>query len=326
MNKIKHIGVFTSGGDAPGMNAAVRAVVRASLFHHLKISAIYRGYEGMIENDIVAFDARSVAHIIDKGGTKIKTARSKEFRTKEGRSKAFKNLEKHKIDALVAIGGDGTFTGANIFYKEYGIPIIGVPGTIDNDIFGTSFTIGYDTASNNAMKAVDMIRDTATSHNRLFFIEVMGRNAGFIALRTAIATGAKAVMLPETKITAQELLDLINKGKTDRKSSSIVIVAEGNENGNAMELAEKINKLDNSFDTKVTILGHIQRGGSPTTYDRILAAKLGVAAVDCLMKGEKDLMVGVFDKKITYTPLEKAIKENNFLDKDLLRIIDVLSI
>ena len=226
----------------------------------------------------------------------------------------------------MAICGDGTITGAHIFYKEYGIPIIGVPGTIDNDIFGTSYTIGYDTASNNAMKAVDMIRDTATSHNRLFFIEVMGRNAGFIALRTAIATGAKAVMLPETKITPKELLVLINKGKTDKKTSSIVIVAEGNENGNAMILAESIKKLDSSFDTKVTILGHIQRGGSPTTFDRVLAAKLGVAAVDSLLEGKKDIMVGVYDKQITYTPLKKAIKENNFLDENLLRIVDVLSI
>ena len=326
MKKIKHIGVFTSGGDAPGMNAAVRAVVRSAIYHDLQVSAIYRGFEGMIENDIVVFNARSVARIIDKGGTKIKTARSKEFMTKEGREKAFHNLKKHKIDALVAIGGDGTFTGAHIFYKEFGIPIIGVPGTIDNDIFGTNFTIGYDTASNNAMKAVDMIRDTATSHNRLFFIEVMGRNAGFIALRTAIATGAKAVMLPETKISIQELLVLINKGKTDKKTSSIVIVSEGNENGNAMELAEKIKKLDSSFDTKVTILGHIQRGGSPTTYDRILAAKLGVASIDSLLEGKKDIMVGVRDKEITYTPLAKAIKENNYLDENLLRLVEVLSI
>lgn len=326
MNTIKHIGVFTSGGDAPGMNAALRAVVRAGVFHNLKVSAIYRGFEGMVENDIVEFDVRSVSHIIDKGGTKIKTARSKEFRTKVGRAKAYKNLQDHKIDALVAIGGDGTFTGAHIFYKEFGIPVIGVPGTIDNDIFGTSFTIGYDTASNNAMKAVDMIRDTATSHNRLFFVEVMGRNAGFIALRTAIATGAKAVMVPETKITPVELLSLINKGKTDRKSSSIVIVAEGNENGNALQLAAAIEKLDNSFDSKVTILGHVQRGGSPTTYDRVLAAKLGIAAVDCLVRGEKDIMVGVYDKHLTYTPLEKAIKEHNYLDDDLLRIVEVLSI
>jgi 6-phosphofructokinase 1 len=326
MNTIKHIGVFTSGGDAPGMNAALRAVVRAGIYHDLKVSAIYRGYEGMIDDDIVEFDARSVSHIIDKGGTKIKTARSKRFMTKEGRAIAYKNLQSHNIDALVAIGGDGTFTGANIFYKEFGMPIIGVPGTIDNDIFGTSFTIGYDTASNNAMKAVDMIRDTATSHNRLFFIEVMGRNAGFIALRTAIATGAKAVMLPETKITPLELLALINKGKTDKKSSSIVIVAEGNENGNAVELAKKIEEFDDSFDTKVTILGHIQRGGSPTTFDRVLSAKLGVAAVDCIIAGKKDIMVGVFDKMITYTPLEKAIKEYNYLDEDLLRIVDVLSI
>jgi len=326
MYKIKHIGVFTSGGDSPGMNATVRAVVRSAIFHNLKVSAIYRGYEGMIDNDIVVFDERSVSRIIDKGGTKIKTARSKEFMTKEGRKKAFKNLKNHNIDALVAIGGDGTFTGAHIFYKEFDFPIIGIPGTIDNDIFGTSFTIGYDTASNNAMKAVDMIRDTATSHNRLFFIEVMGRNAGFIALRTAIATGAKAVMLPETKTTPKELLELIYKGKGNKKSSSIVIVAEGNENGNAVEIAEKIKKLDNSFDTKVTILGHLQRGGSPTCYDRILAGKLGVAAVDSLIEGKFDIMVGVSDKTITYIPLELAIKEHNYLDEKLLRIVEVLSI
>lgn len=326
MNNIKHIGVLTSGGDAPGMNAALRAVVRSAIFHQLKVSAIYRGYQGMMENDIVAFDARSVAHIIDRGGTKIKSARSVAFKTKEGRKKAFENLQQHQIDALIVIGGDGTFTGAHIFYEEFGVPIIGIPGTIDNDIFGTSFTIGYDTASNNAMQAVDMIRDTATSHNRLFFVEVMGRNAGFIALRTAIACGAKAVMLPETHITPKELLTLINKGKSDKKTSSIVIVAEGNANGNAMELAEKVKQLDNSFDTKVTILGHIQRGGSPTTYDRILAAKLGVAAVDALLQNKEDIMVGVYDKDITHTPLAKAIKEHNYLDDNLLRIIDVLSI
>jgi 6-phosphofructokinase 1 len=325
MSTIKHIGVFTSGGDAPGMNAAVRAVVRAALYYNIKISAIYRGYEGMIENDIEEFDSRSVAHIIDKGGTKIKTARSKAFLTKEGRNLAYKNLKSRNIDALIAIGGDGTFTGAHIFYQEFDMPIIGIPGTIDNDIFGTSYTIGYDTASNNAMHAVDMIRDTATSHNRLFFVEVMGRNAGFIALRTAIATGAKAVMLPETKVSTQELLDLINKGKTAKKTSSIVIVAEGNENGNAVELAEQIKALDNSFDTKVTILGHIQRGGSPTTFDRVLAAKLGVAAVDSLLEGKKDIMVGVYDKDLTYTPLEKAIKEHNYLDDNLLRIVNILS-
>lgn len=326
MSAIKHIGVFTSGGDSPGMNAAVRAVVRACIYHKIEVSAIYRGFEGMVENDIVAMDSRSVAHIVDKGGTKIKSARSKAFRTKEGREKAYKNLKNNGIDALIAIGGDGTFTGTHLFHKEFDIPVVGVPGTIDNDIFGTSFTIGYDTASNNAMKAVDMIRDTATSHNRLFFVEVMGRNAGFIALRTAIACGAKAVMVPETTITPTELLALINKGKSTRKTSSIVIVAEGNENGNAMQLAAAIKKLDSSFDTKVTILGHIQRGGSPTTFDRVLAAKLGVAAVDSLRDGKNDIMVGVYDKKLTYTPLEKAIKKHNFIDEEMLRLVDILSI
>lgn len=325
MKTIKHIGVFTSGGDSPGMNAALRAVVRACIYHKVEVSAIYRGFEGMVENDIVEMDARSVARIVDKGGTMIKTARSPEFKTAEGRQKAYNNLKSRGIDALVAIGGDGTFFGTHLFHKEYGIPVVGVPGTIDNDIFGTSYTIGYDTASNNAMRAVDMIRDTATSHNRLFFVEVMGRNAGFIALRTAIACGAKAVMVPETTITPPELLALINKGKTNRKSSSIVIVAEGNENGNAMELAAEIEKLDSSFDTKVSILGHIQRGGSPTTFDRVLAAKLGVAAVDSLLEGKSDIMVGVYDKHLTYTPLEKATKENKFIDDDLLRLVDILS-
>jgi len=326
MNKIKHIGVFTSGGDAPGMNAALRAVVRSAVYHKIKISAIYRAYEGMIENDIIEFDECSVSHIIDKGGTKIKTARSKEFMSFEGRKKAFNNLKKHNIDALVAIGGDGTFTGAHIFYKEFGIPIIGVPGTIDNDIYGTNATIGYDTASNNAMKAVDMIRDTATSHNRLFFIEVMGRNAGFIALRTAIATGAKAVMLPETETSPQELLDIINNGESNRKSSNIVIVSEGNKNGNATELAEKIKKIDSKFESRITVLGHIQRGGSPTIFDRVLAAKLGLAAIESLLAGKYDIMVGVDGKKITYTPLELSVKEHNYLDENLLRIIKVLSI
>ncbi|MGB1248686.1 MAG: 6-phosphofructokinase [Chitinophagales bacterium] len=323
---IKKIGVFTSGGDSSGMNAAIRAVVRSAIYHEVEVVGIYRGYEGMIEGDFISLDVRSVSHIINRGGTILKSARSKEFMTKEGREKAYNHLKEHQIDALVAIGGDGTFTGASIFSTEYNIPIVGLPGTIDNDIFGTDATIGYDTASNNAMDAIDKIRDTATSHNRLFFVEVMGRDAGFIALQCAIATGAKAVMLPETHIEPKDLLTQIRKGKKNRKKSNIVIVGEGNKNGNATELANIIGAMDDSYEIKVTVLGHIQRGGSPTIKDRVLASRLGVASIDALLDGQKNVMIGQQNNQVCYVPFEKAIKNENTLNEELLRVVDILSI
>lgn len=323
---MKKIGVFTSGGDSSGMNAAIRAVVRTAVFHEVEVVGIYRGYEGMIEGDFIPLDVRSVAKIIHTGGTILKSARSKGFITPEGRKQAYENLKKHNIEGLIAIGGDGTFTGASIFYKEYGIPIVGLPGTIDNDIFGTDSTIGFDTACNNAMNAIDKIRDTATSHNRLFFIEVMGRDAGFIALRCAIADGAKAVMLPETHMEPEELLNAIKKGGSDRKTSNIVIVSEGNKNGNAQQLADFVKQNDDSFDVKVAVLGHMQRGGTPTVYDRFIASRMGVAGVEALLEGKKNVMAGIVNDKIAFTDFEKAVKEHNRINDELLKVIDVLSI
>lgn len=323
---LRKIAVFTSGGDSPGMNAALRAVVRSSIYHNIGVVGIYRGFEGMIEGDFVELDERSVARIIDRGGTIIKSARSEEFRTKEGRQKAFNQIKNAEIDAVIGIGGDGTFTGLNIFQEEFNIPVIGLPGTIDNDIFGTDYTIGFDTASNTAMEAIDKIRDTATSHNRLFFIELMGRDAGFLALRCAIASGAKAVMLPETHMEPEELLQAIKKGAKKRKSSNIVIVGEGNKNGNAHELAMLIKELEPSFDTKVTVLGHVQRGGSPSAYDRVLASRLGVASIEALLADKKGVMVGILNEKVAFTPLNKAIKEHHMICDELLHVIDVLSI
>jgi 6-phosphofructokinase 1 len=323
---LSKIAVFTSGGDSPGMNAALRAVVRTAIYNKLKVVGIYRGFEGMMEGDFVDLDERSVARIIDKGGTIIKSARSEGFRTKEGRRQAYKQIKNAEIDAIIGIGGDGTFTGLNIFQEEFDIPVIGLPGTIDNDIFGTDYTIGFDTASNNAMEAIDKIRDTATSHNRLFFIEIMGRDAGFLALRCAIAAGAKVVMLPETHMEPSELLAAIKRGGTMRKSSNIVIVGEGNKNGNANELAIMIKELEPSFDTKVAVLGHIQRGGSPSAYDRLLASRLGVASVEVLIKGERGVMAGIRNEKLAFTPLKNAIKEHHVICDELLHVIDVLSI
>jgi 6-phosphofructokinase 1 len=308
------------------MNAALRAVVRTSIYNNIKVVGIYRGFEGMIEGDFVELDERSVARIIDRGGTIMKSARSEEFRTKEGRLKAYEQIKNAEIDAVIGIGGDGTFVGLSIFQNEFNIPVIGLPGTIDNDVFGTDYTIGFDTASNTAMEAIDKIRDTATSHNRLFFIELMGRDAGFLALRCAIASGAKAVMLPETHMEPSELLAAIKKGAKMRKTSNIVIVGEGNKNGNAQELARMIKEMDPSFDTKVCVLGHVQRGGSPSAYDRLLASRLGVASVEALIKGQKGVMVGVSKEKVVFTPLDKAIKEHHVICDELLHVIDVLSI
>ncbi|MFN2423156.1 MAG: 6-phosphofructokinase [Cryomorphaceae bacterium] len=326
MSDIKKIAVFTSGGDAPGMNAAVRAVVRSCIFNNIQVAGIFRGYQGLIEGDIEELTARSVNHILQRGGTVLKSARSDDFRKPEGRAKAHEKLKSNGVDALVAIGGDGTFTGAFHFNKEFDFPVIGIPGTIDNDLFGTDYTIGFDTALNTVIDAVDKIRDTAASHSRLFFVEVMGRDAGFIAAHAGLASGALAVMIPEREMTIEQLLDRLNEAKRHNKSSSIVIVAEGGKSGNATEIAAEVSKQMPFYETKVTILGHIQRGGSPSCFDRNLASRLGVAAVEALLKGKRDAMVGMVHHKVVLTPFEKAISDKFRLDSEIVRISDILSI
>lgn len=324
--EIKRIAVFTSGGDAPGMNAAIRAVVRNATYRDLHIYGIYRGYEGMINGDIKRLETRQVGNIIQRGGTVLKTARSKAFMTVEGRQKAYESLMAHDIDACIAIGGNGTFTGANVFSKEHDIPFIGIPGTIDNDLFGTDYTIGFDTAINTAVEAVDKIRDTADSHNRLFFIEVMGRKAGFIALNTGIGSGAGSVMLPEVDMGIDGLIDILKKGARRKKLFSFIIVAEGNKNGGAAEIAQKVQEKFDHYDTKVTIIGHLQRGGSPTAMDRVLASRLGFAAVETLLDGKENVMVGVINNKIESTPFEDAIKKEKKLNEDLLQMAEILGL
>jgi 6-phosphofructokinase 1 len=326
MNKINRIGVFTSGGDAPGMNAAIRAVVRAGIFYNKEIVGIYRGYEGMIEGDFEEMDVRSVANILQRGGTMLKSARSKEFRTPEGRKKASEQLKKHKIDALIGIGGDGSFTGMHHLYLEHGIPYICIPGTIDNDIPGTDYTIGYDTATNTAVEAIDKIRDTALSHNRLFFIEVMGRDSGYIAISSGIAGGAVAIIIPEEETSIEELVEKLNKGGKKNKTSSLVIVAEGGKSGSAMEIAQKVKDNFPYFDTKVTILGHLQRGGTPTYFDRVLASKMGVAAVEGLGQGKTDAMVGIRHHDIIFNKFDDIMNQPKDIHKDDLRIAKILSI
>jgi 6-phosphofructokinase 1 len=324
--KISKIGVFTSGGDAPGMNAALRAVVRAAIYYDLEVYGIMRGYEGMIDGEIVKLGARSVGNIIQRGGTILKTARSEEFRTKEGRAKAFQNLKKNGIDSLIAIGGDGTFTGLHKFYEEFNIPSVCIPGTIDNDLSGTDFTIGFDTATNTAVEAIDKIRDTALSHNRLFFIEVMGRNSGYIALNSGIAGGAVAIIIPEEKTSFDELYALLEEGGKTNRKSSLVVVAEGSKIGGANELARLITERSSYFDIKVTILGHLQRGGSPTYFDRVLASKMGVGAVEGLMKGENDVMVGIRNNVMVYNRFDSIMHTHHAIDNESLRIAKILSI
>ncbi len=327
MKKILKIGVYTSGGDAPGMNAAIRAVVRSSVYYGLSVSGIYRGYEGMIENDITdIMDVRSVNQILQKGGTMLESARCAEFRTPEGRAKAYRNLKTRQIDALVAIGGDGTFTGAMLLAKEHGIPIIGIPGTIDNDLNGSDYTIGFDTATNTAIEAVDNIRNTAMSHNRLFFVEVMGRNSGFIAANTGLASGAIDILIPEREGSIEAICEKLEKGRQRKKTSSIVIVAEGCKLGHAQHIADQVSARLKDYDTKVSILGHIQRGGDPTSFDRILASRLGVAAVEGLIAGRKDEMVGIIKNQVVYTPFAEAIREGHHIDEEVLRVADILSI
>jgi 6-phosphofructokinase 1 len=325
-NKISKIGVFTSGGDAPGMNAAIRAVVRTSIYYKKEVYGIMQGYEGMISGDIVKLGARSVGNIIQRGGTILKTARSQEFRTKEGREKAYLNLKKTGIDSLVAIGGDGTFTGLHKFCEEYQIPSICIPGTIDNDLAGTDYTIGFDTATNTAVEAIDKIRDTAISHNRLFFIEVMGRNSGYIAINCGIAGGAVATILPEESMSLDDLFNKLDEGGKTNKKSSLIVVAEGSKIGGAIELAKKFSERNNYFDIKVTILGHLQRGGTPTYFDRVLASKMGVAAVEGLLDGKYDVMVGVKNGVMVYNSFDLIMTHHHEIDNESLRIAKILSI
>jgi 6-phosphofructokinase 1 len=326
MNKIKKIGVFTSGGDSPGMNAAIRAVVRTALFYDIEVLGIKRGYEGMINGEFVEMDRKSVANIIQRGGTILKTARSMAFMTPEGRKEAYDQVKAANIDALIAIGGDGTFTGAKIFGEEYDIPILGLPGTIDNDLFGTDFTIGYDTSINTVTDAIDKIRDTAESHDRLFIVEVMGRDCGLIALRSGIGVGAESIMIPEMKTDMAALMRRLEISRKD-KSSKILIVAEGEgDSGGAFEIADKIKLKFPQYDTRISVLGHIQRGGKPTCMDRVLASRLAVAAVENLMTGGKGNMVGLIHGKIAFTPFDHAIKHHVEINRDLLKIVEILSL
>ena len=326
MKKINKLAVMTSGGDSPGMNAAIRSVVRTSAFYKIECVGIYRGYQGMIEGDFTPLTARSVNNIINKGGTILKSARSDEFRTSEGRKKAHENLIKQHIDGLVVIGGDGSFTGAVIFNKEYGFPVIGIPGTIDNDIFGTSHTLGYDTALNTAVEAIDKIRDTASSHNRLFFVEVMGRDAGFIALNAGVGAGAEEILIPEENLGLDRLLESLIKSRKSGKSSSIVVVAEGDKSGkNVFELAKYVEDNMPEYDVRVSVLGHMQRGGSPSCFDRVLASRLGVKAVEILIDNKTNLMVGLKNNKVITTDLEEAITGGHSINSELLRVSDIMS-
>lgn len=324
---IKNIAVLTSGGDAPGMNACIRAVVRTGIYNGINMFGVLQGYQGLINNNINPMDARSVSNIIHLGGTILKTARCLEFKTDEGMELAYKNLQAHDIDGLVVIGGDGTFTGAKRFGEKFGIRVMGVPGTIDNDLYGSDFTLGYDTAINTVIEAIDKIRDTADSHDRLFFIEVMGRDSGCIALRSAISSGAEAVLLPEKETSLNELITQLETGASTKKSSSIVIVSEGHKDGGAYDVAKKVKERFNHYDTKVTILGHLQRGGSPSSFDRILGSRLGFAAVNELLKGNTMQMVGLRGNDVKTTSLEEALTRHTFkLENDLLEMTKVLSI
>ncbi len=323
--KISKIGVLTSGGDSPGMNAAIRAVVRTGLYHNLEVFGIMRGYQGMIEDDIIPMHSRSVANIIQRGGTILKTARSKEFFEAEGRKKAYNNLKKHGIDGLVIIGGDGSFRGAQKFANEFDIPCIGLPGTIDKDIAGSDFTIGFDTAVNTAVEAIDKIRDTADAHDRLFVIEVMGRDAGYIALHSGIATGAEHILIPETKTDIEAVIDSLEEKERRRKLVNMIVVAEGDELGGANEVAALINKRLPHLDTRVCILGHIQRGGSPSCLDRLIASRLGYAAVEALLEGKHNIMIGIMNNKLHYTPLDKAIKAKQKISDEWMKIVKILA-
>ncbi|WP_222983905.1 6-phosphofructokinase [Flagellimonas meishanensis] len=325
-SEIKKIGVFTSGGDSPGMNAAIRSVVRTCAYLNIQCVGIYRGYQGMIEGDFKQLDARSVNNIINKGGTILKSARCEEFRTPEGRKKAYDQLRKEGIDAFVVIGGNGSFAGAEKFNQEFDFPVIGIPGTIDNDILGSSYTIGFDTAINTVVEAIDKIRDTASSHNRLFFVEVMGRDVGHIALNAGVGAGAEEILIPEQNLGLERLLDSLKRSKKSGKSSSIVIVAEGDKIGkNVFELKEYVEQHLPIYDVRVSVLGHMQRGGNPTCFDRVLASRMGVKAVESLLEGKSNYMVGIRDTKLILTPIHDAIKAHTEIDEELIKVSDIMT-
>ncbi len=326
MGTIKCIGILTSGGDAPGMNAAIRAVTRSAIYNGLKVKGIYRGYKGLITGEIKEFKTENVSNIIQLGGTILKTARCQEFRTPEGRQIAYETMKREGIDALIIIGGDGSLTGARLLAQEFDVPCIGLPGTIDNDLYGTDTTIGYDTALNTILDAVDKIRDTATSHERLFFVEVMGRDAGFLALNGAIAAGAEAAIIPEFNTEVDQLEEFINNGFRKSKSSSIVLVAESEITGGAMHYAERVKNEYPQYDVRVTILGHLQRGGRPTAHDRIIASRMGVASIQALMEGQRNVMIGIENDQIVYVPFAKAIKNDKPIDRELVSVLNELSI
>jgi 6-phosphofructokinase 1 len=323
---IKRLAVMTSGGDAPGMNAALRAVVRTASYYDLHVYGISRGYDGLIDGELKRLERSNVGNIIHRGGTILKTARSERFRTPEGRKMAYESLMAFDIDAIIAIGGNGTFTGADIFSKEYDIPVIGIPGTIDNDLYGTDLTIGFDTAVNTAIEAVDRIRDTADSHQRLFFIEVMGRHAGYIALHAGIGSGAESILIPEAETSIDKVVDHLRKTAKRKKLFSLVIVAEGNKTGGAFEVVDLIKEVDPTIDPRVTVIGHLQRGGSPNCVDRVLASRLGFAAVEAILKGESNVMVGLIDNKIVCTPFADAITKHKPIEEDLIKMAEILSL
>lgn len=326
MGIIKCIGILTSGGDAPGMNAAIRAVTRSAIYNGLTVKGIYRGYKGLITGEIQEFKTQNVSNIIQQGGTILKTARCQEFKTPEGRKIAYETMQREGIDALVVIGGDGSLTGARLLAQEFDVPCIGLPGTIDNDLYGTDTTIGYDTALNTILDAVDKIRDTATSHERLFFVEVMGRDAGFLALNGAIAAGAEAAIIPEFNTEVDQLEEFIKNGFRKSKSSSIVLVAESEITGGAMHYAERVKNEYPQYDVRVTILGHLQRGGKPTAHDRIIASRMGVAGIQALMEGQRNVMIGIENDQIVYVPFTKAIKNDKPIDRELVNVLHELSI
>lgn len=323
---MKRIAVFTSGGDSPGMNACIRAVVRTAIYHGIEVYGIRKGYNGMIKGDFYKMESASVSNTIQKGGTILKSARSQAFMTKEGRQQAYESLQKFEIDGLVAIGGNGTFTGATLFYEEFGIPIVGAPGTIDNDLYGTDYTIGYDTAVNTALDAIDKIRDTADSHERVFFIEVMGRDSGYIAMPCAIGGGAEIVMIPESVTSINQVIDTLQNGWNRSKTSFIIVIAEGDEEGNATEVANQVKAALPQMDARVTILGHVQRGGSPTAADRLLASQIGIATVEGLINGKKDVMAGIVNNRLVYTPFKDTIHKKKIINQRFMRMVEILSV
>lgn len=323
---MKKIAVMTTGGDCPGLNAGIRAVVRSAIHHGLEVTGILRGYEGMIQNQFIPLPSHAVSNIIQRGGTILKTARSEQFKTVEGRAKAYENLRTNGVDGLILLGGDGSIRGIQQFLQEHDLPVVAIPKTIDNDIYGTDYAIGYDTALNTVVQAIDKIRDTADSHDRIFFVEVMGRDAGMIAVLSGIGSGAEAIAIPETRTRIEQIVQVLQRGWHRKKTSMIVIVAEGDDAGGAYKIADAVRQRFDSFDTRVSVLGHMQRGGSPTCFDRVLASRLGVAAVDALVQGRRDNMVGVIDNKIAETPFETVVARRKEFPYDLMRVAEILSL